>query len=44
MPDLLPLVAGQTGPTGRAADIYGRLLRERIIFLVGWSESTCSQA
>jgi ATP-dependent Clp protease, protease subunit len=33
MPDLLPLVAGQTGPTGRAADIYGRLLKERIIFL-----------
>ena len=33
MPDPFPCVAGQTGPTGRTADIYGRLLKERIIFL-----------
>ena len=33
MPDLFPCVAGQTGQTDRTADIYGRLLKERIIFL-----------
>ena len=33
MPDPFPLVAGQTGQTDRTADIYGRLLKERIIFL-----------
>ena len=33
MPDLFPSVAGQTGQTDRTADIYGRLLKERIIFL-----------
>ena len=33
MPDLFPCVAGQTGQTDRTADLYGRLLKERIIFL-----------
>ena len=33
MADLFPSVAGQTGQTDRTADIYGRLLKERIIFL-----------
>ena len=33
MSDLLPCVVAQTGPLDAAADIYGRLLKERIIFL-----------
>jgi ATP-dependent Clp protease protease subunit len=33
MADLLPCVVAQTGPLDAAADIYGRLLKERIIFL-----------
>ena len=33
MPVLFPCVAGQTGQTDRTADLYGRLLKERIIFL-----------
>src|ERR1700730_6737216 len=33
MSDLLPCVVAQAGPFDRAADIYGRLLKERIIFL-----------
>jgi len=31
--DLFPYVVAQTGALDRAADIYGRLLKERIIFL-----------
>ena len=33
MSDLSPCVVAQTGLIDRAADIYGRLLKERIIFL-----------
>jgi ATP-dependent Clp protease protease subunit len=33
MSDLLPCVVAQTGQLDAAADIYGRLLKERIIFL-----------
>jgi ATP-dependent Clp protease protease subunit len=33
MSDLFPCAVAQTGPLDRAADIYGRLLKERIIFL-----------
>jgi ATP-dependent Clp protease protease subunit len=33
MPDLFPCAVAQTGPLDRAADIYGRLLKERIIVL-----------
>jgi len=33
MSNLLPCVVAQTGPLDAAADIYGRLLKERIIFL-----------
>ncbi len=36
MPDRFPLAAGRPGPTGPTAltaDVYGRLLQERIIFL-----------
>jgi ATP-dependent Clp protease protease subunit len=33
MSDLFSCVVAQTGPLDRAADIYGRLLTERIIFL-----------
>jgi len=33
MSDLFPCVVAQTGPIDGAADIYGRLLKERIIFL-----------
>jgi ATP-dependent Clp protease protease subunit len=33
MSDLFSCVVAQTGPLDRAADIYGRLLNERIIFL-----------
>src|SRR5947199_10718036 len=33
MSDLFPGLVAQTGPLDRAADIYGRLLKERIIFL-----------
>jgi ATP-dependent Clp protease protease subunit len=33
MSDLLPCVDAQAGPVDRVADVYGRLLKERIIFL-----------
>jgi ATP-dependent Clp protease, protease subunit len=33
MSELFPHLVAQTGPLDRAADIYGRLLKERIIFL-----------
>lgn len=33
--DLIPTVVEQSGRAERAYDIYSRLLRERIIFLVG---------
>ena len=33
--DLIPTVVEQSGRSERAYDIYSRLLRERIIFLVG---------
>jgi ATP-dependent Clp protease, protease subunit len=33
MSDLFSCAVAQTGPLDRAADIYGRLLKERIIFL-----------
>ena len=33
MPDSFPYVVAQAGPLDRAADIYGRLLESRIIFL-----------
>ena len=33
MSGVFPYVVAQTGPLDRAADIYGRLLKERIIFL-----------
>ncbi len=31
--DSFPFAAGEAGPTGPTADIYGQLLKERIIFL-----------
>jgi ATP-dependent Clp protease protease subunit len=33
MSDVFPQILAQVGPLDRAADIYGRLLKERIIFL-----------
>src|SRR3984893_12191759 len=33
MSDLFPYVVAQTGPVDQGGDIYGRLLKERIIFL-----------
>ena len=35
MNQLIPMVVEQTGRGERAFDIYSRLLKERIIFLVG---------
>ena len=35
MNTLIPMVVEQTGKGERAYDIYSRLLKERIIFLVG---------
>ena len=35
MNQLVPMVVEQTGKGERAFDIYSRLLKERIIFLVG---------
>ena len=35
MNNLIPMVVEQTGRGERAYDIYSRLLKERIIFLVG---------
>ena len=35
MNQLIPMVVEQTGKGERAFDIYSRLLKERIVFLVG---------
>ena len=35
MNSLIPMVVEQTGKGERAYDIYSRLLKERIVFLVG---------
>ena len=35
MNTLIPMVVEQTGKGERAYDIYSRLLKERIVFLVG---------
>ena len=35
MNNLIPMVVEQTGKGERAYDIYSRLLKERIVFLVG---------
>jgi ATP-dependent Clp protease protease subunit len=37
---LVPMVVEQTGKGERAFDIYSRLLKERIIFLVGPVDET----
>ena len=39
---LVPMVVEQTGKGERAFDIYSRLLKERIIFLVGPVDETMS--
>ena len=39
---LVPMVVEQTGKGERAFDIYSRLLKERVIFLVGPVDETMS--